>query len=290
MVEALEQRPSFGEALWAEWLIAKQAFAAVDEDNGIIPMVIANYLISAPYLLAGFKDGHVYRSAYYPVRSMDDWLDLGSIENPMNVVMDIRYQIETKQVESKYDEVKLINHSLRYLEANIQGEDNPRADFLQIMDMMMFDYLRMQERRVLSANDIEEYYWKTFSPVLNIFLMSIESDLRANDVEVLVYGQGWVYSARDLVVEDWPNGIINIDGETLESAGLSDNSNAVDVWNHPTIRRRFMDVFESRIRPQLLELDQRLLAGNEPRTRRIMKLGLIDPLVGRMNRYSEEFT
>jgi len=87
----------------------------------------------------------------------------------------------------------------------------------------MFDYHRAKERRLLSSEELETYYHHAFFPPVNLLLMGLGSKFRAEDVPELSYGQGRVYSVRDLET-DWKRGVINIPKEVLDQSGMSPES------------------------------------------------------------------
>jgi len=106
---------------------------------------------------------------------------------------------------------------------------------------MVFDYERSKERRTLTSQELGDYYWKTFSPVINILLIGLKSDLRAQDIPALAMTQGELYTIRDLPT-DWKRGTINIPGEVLSSSGLTSNSSFVELANSRNLQDWFGDI------------------------------------------------
>jgi len=58
-------------------------------------------------------------------------------------------------------------------------KEDPESYFIDVIEKaMIFDYERARERRVLTKNELEQYYKNAFAPVINIALMITKSQLR----------------------------------------------------------------------------------------------------------------
>ena len=217
------------------------------------------YLLS----LADCELGKVARASYFSLKSIDDALDGDrfDIDNPLRYALDVRSQVVSGEfVEGSWTS-ELAEYSIRGLERRAKSGDNPRNDFLASIDTMIFDYERSQDRRILSAEELDNYYLQTFTPVLNLMFIGLESRLRAVDVPELAYTQGRVYSVRD-IVDDWSRGTINIPVEVLSAASLSSTSTLQEVQSSPVIIEWFSEqLFQSK--KDIEGLDRKLNALGE---------------------------
>lgn len=217
-----------------EWENAREAIRLAKKDPpSNITLVLGLYALSC-------KDkerGKVARSSYYFMRHMDDLLDgdLKADGNPLSLALDIRQQIDSESYKDWSPLSQVARYSIDTLRARSNEGDDPKADFLQAVDSMIFDYGRSKERRVLTRSELDEYYRHTFSPVVNILLVGLKSKLRTQDVPAMSITQGRLYTLRDLAV-DWPRGTINIPQEVLEEAGLRADSSLSDVNSNDVIR------------------------------------------------------
>lgn len=145
--------------------------------------------------------------------------------------------------------------------------DNPRQDFLDVIDIMVFDYHRRQTRQELSTGQLKDYYRKTFFPVHNIMLMGLGSTLRAADIPTFSFCQGRVYSVEHLPA-DWQVGIINIPEDVLRSAGLTSQSPYEMVKKSPVVETWASNELQES-KAELLSLRNMLQASTEKITPRI---------------------
>lgn len=203
--------------LEVEGIVAKEAFHLVTNQPKHIKTIAGLYLFS----LAGGDKGTAMRVSVIPMRKVDDRLD-GDVfsENPLAHALYIRSQLQTGSFDCDTPDSIMLKASLEILEAKSKPEDNPRQDFIDLVDAMIFDLERQDERKVLTFSELEDYYKGTFDTWINIMLLAIDSDLRSKDIPALSYGQGRIYSVRDLRV-DWGRGVINIPQEILEEAKVS---------------------------------------------------------------------
>lgn len=156
------------------------------------------------------------------------------------------------------------NILLRHCSGEEKEDDDPKGDFLDSVDSIIFDYIRSEQRQALSEKELDEYYWKTFSSVINILLIGLKSEIRATDIPELSRSQGRLYSIRDLKT-DWERGTINIPQEVLGAAGLSANSSVNELTNNQTLK----DWFETQAeisRDELISLQAKLDKSGEKLT------------------------
>lgn len=215
--------------------------------------------------IAGPEIGNLVRSAYIVTRHIDDVLD-----------GDRKISVDPKQYASTlHEEIRTGNFSnnpishlaqytlQRFEQAALPG-DNPRQDWTNSIDSMLFDYDRAQEKRVLSQQRLQLYYENTFMPVLNLMLIGIRSRLRAADMPQLAQCMGRVYSILD-IQEDWPRGIINIPLEIFESSNLSVDNTVQEVWRNPSVQQWFQQEL-SESRRDLVTTEAELRCQAEPLT------------------------
>lgn len=234
----------------------------------------------------GVEMADTFRSAYYVVRGIDDVLD-GDRKitgDPVAYAQDLKYQIESDRFNDSFGLSQLAKRAIRNLEKKSGPEDNPRKDFTNAIDEIVFDHQRAKERRVLTHEEIEAYYLRAFNPVINLMLLGIDSAWRSKDMPVMSYGQGRVYSADDLSV-DWPRGVLNIPGEQLALAGLSADSPVDAVIKAPQVNNYFKRLL-SQTKPELVTLQQRLKGSDEKLTS-ILCGGLIKPMIMSIDRYQQ---
>lgn len=256
-----------------EILTAKEALGFVKRRPSAIKMVAGQYLLS----LFGLERSRVLRTAYNPVRFVDDLLDgdAQGVVNPLVYAQDLNHRLAKNSLINSRIERQL-RYSLDVLESKAKPNDNPRGDFIRAIDAIIFDHERATQRRVLSAEEIEQYYRKAFDPVINITLLAIDSSLRSSDIPALSYGQGRVYSVRDFEV-DWNRGILNVPKDVISSAGLSSSSPFEEVGGNPTI----IDWFHQSLtatKPDLLGAQLLLKQSGEKQTQ-VVGNSLISPML-----------
>lgn len=207
--------------------------------------------------------GKVARSSYFFFRHMDDLLDgdMRSSGNPLSYAMSVRQQIEERSFTGNPSIVDLAEYSIRTLEKRGREGDDPRQDFLTSVGTIIFDYERSKERKVLSEEELQNYYWNTFSPVVNILLIGLKSKFRAGDIPALSMSQGRLYSIRDLDT-DWMRGTINIPKEILENTGLSADSTLQELKQNQSLQTWFRSQAEISLR-ELLPLQKQIKDSGE---------------------------
>lgn len=230
----------------------------VREPRKYVSLVAGLYLLS----LKDCEVGNVTRASYLFVRHIDDLLDESKqSDEKLPYVLTLRNEIVSNTFTENPKISTLVQYSLNILERKARPEDNPRQDFVSVIDAMIFDYKRAGDRRVLSKQELENYYHDTFFPLVNLALIGLESQFRANDIPALSYGQGRVFSVRDLE-EDWQRGVINIPKETLDEAQLTQHSSIEEVNRNPIITDWLRSEL-SESKPQLLAVKAKLKASGE---------------------------
>lgn len=268
----------------AEIVVAKEAATLLRRNPAkYIRGVAGMYLIS----FYGLELGNTFRSAYYFVRHIDDVLDGDRqiTSDPLAYVQDLRLQVETGNFRNGLNIATLARNAVVNLERRAKSGDNPRADFLGAIDAIVFDHLRSKERRTLTEFELEQYYHSAFNPVVNLTLIGINSSIRSKDIPAMSYGQGRVYSVRDLD-QDWERGTINIPQEILTQAGLTTSSKIEEVRSSRQIHRWFVEIL-STTKPQLQILQEKLKTSSEKPTIFVLG-GLITPMLRFIDRFVDE--
>lgn len=226
----------------AEVLAAKEARRLLERDlNKYHRRIIGLYGSGLVHFLSEKKFsnfGTLTRETYLFFRHIDDALD-GDIElegNPIAYVRRIQSDIKHDRQEI-VDPAKMARYSLSVLEPLAQEGDDPQQLFLDAIDAMIFDYRRRQSREVLTEEQIDEYYFNTFAPVLNLMFIGLNSELRVTQESLadLALSQGRIYSIRDLE-DDWKNGIINVPKEVLDKAELTAENSYEELVSNQVVR------------------------------------------------------
>lgn len=251
------------------------------EPKKYVGLVVGLYLLS----LKDYEVGKVTRANYLFLRHIDDFLDESQerTDSKLQYVLNLRDQVETRNFNGNPKIAELAKYSIEVLERKARPSDNPRRDFLNVIDAMIFDYKRAGERLVLSEEELGNYYRGTFFPVVNLTLIGLGSQFRASDVPTLSYGQGKVFSVRDLK-EDWQRGVINIPKEILQQAQLDQNSPISQITKNATTKAwLYNELVESR--KELIGVKDQLKASGERITPMLCNgvLKTASKLIGRYN-------
>lgn len=263
-----------------ELLVAKEASNLIQRRPNFVKLVAGLYALS----LFGLGNGRVMRASYLPIRFVDDLLD-GDAKfdsDPLSYALELKENVRSNSL-SKTRVERQIKYAIDSLEQRTRNDDDPRGDFIKSIDSIIFDYHRAKERRVLTFKEVEDYYKMAFDPVINITLMATNSSVRSKDIPALSYGQGRVYSTRDLVT-DWQRGIINIPKEVLDECNLNSSSSISEVQNNQTYKS-WTDISLQQTKPDLIKTQAFLKSLNEKQTFLICN-SLISPMLKFINNYS----
>lgn len=221
--------------------------------------------VSSLYLfsLISPKNGKLTRVSYMFFRHLDDVVDGDYVLtiDPVDYVNSVRHQVESDSFNGSPTISHLAHYALQKLKEKARESDNPRQDFLDSIDALLFDYGRTKNRRVMSSTELNDYYLTRFSPFMNIFLTGVDSKFRARDIPKFCSSIGVVYSASDLGA-DWGRGVINVPKEVLDSAGLTSDSEVTSVKESPVINRWFTDGLQES-KAGLLEVRNKLRGASE---------------------------
>lgn len=224
--------------------------------------------VSGLYLLSTKNRNlaRMIRTSFFFFRNIDDALDgdRKDIKDPLKHVLECRQQIASGKYTGKPKIVSLAKFAMDRLQKNANSKDNLIKSFLDELDIILFDYQRTEKRKILSKNELKNYYQNTFFPVLDITLIALNSNLRAKDIPELSFCQGRVYTVRDLKT-DWNRGLINIPKEILKRAGLTANSSFHEVKTSKIVNKWFYNELE-KCQQDLSILDQKLTNSSEKLT------------------------
>lgn len=221
-----------------EQVVASEARRFVSKDPTKLKLVAGLYALSGVNL----ELGKVARASYFFIRHLDDLLDgeMAGVADLLGYTEDLRDQVTSRQFKDTPRIGRLAAYALPVLERRGQPSDNPGADFVQVIDAMVFDYHRRLERRTLTEDELATYYNDTLDPGTNLMLMGFRSDLRAGDIPAFSPNLGRLYSIRDFK-KDWEHGFINIPGEVLAANNLISSQDFVEVAGHAGIQEWFGD-------------------------------------------------
>lgn len=246
-----------------EWENAREALRLAKKDTpSHVTLVLGLYALSCKER----ELGQVARASYFFMRQMDDILD-GDLQirgNPLALAQSVRQQIESEDYNDKLGLAVLAKYSIDALRVRARSSDDPKGDFLQAVDSMIFDHERSKERKALTQQDLDDHYWKSFSPVVNLLLIGFRSKLRASDIPTLSIAQGRLYALRDIQT-DWPRGTINVPQEVLSESRLSPSSSLDDLKSNPCLQEWFKEECRSSIN-ELAALQEFLVQNGETLT------------------------
>lgn len=181
------------------------------------------WLLIAKVYLASLKNAipaKVFRASYFFCRNIDDVLD-GDRRvdtDPESYVENILGTMDTENGGPEI--VELYRFAIKHLVDMAKEGEDPSKHFKRVInDAMLFDYQRSQTRRVLTEDELNQYYDDTFAPVMDLALMIAGSSQRSADLPESVLTQGHIYTIRDLG-DDLANGIINIPAEELAKSEI----------------------------------------------------------------------
>lgn len=202
-------------------IIRTEAKRFVDKDRSKLKLTLGLYALT----LKGRELGKVARASYFFVRHLDDLLD-GELDvgaDPVEYATDLKEQVKTGAFNAKWPISKLAAYSLPVLESKAKYGDDPRDEFVRVIDAMLFDHYRRHDRRVLNNSELRYYYQESLDPGLNLLLIGLGSNLRAKDIPDFSPCLGRLYSLRDMQ-KDWQLGIINIPDNILREGMLSQHA------------------------------------------------------------------
>lgn len=233
--------------------------------------------------LAGLRNplrSRTFRAAYFFCRHIDDVLD-GDRDisgDPEDYVHSLLEGMDGKDHAPKI--VSLYHFVIDRIEDS--GANNLQQDFKDLIDVMIFDYERSKDGRILTKKELDDYFSRTFVPGLNISLQIGGSRLRGSDLPEMVSTMGHLFSIRDMKM-DLSRRVINIPQEELELSGLS-GLISYDEVHRDSHLSRWMDCEVRKYRGVLNKCRDRLKREGDKSSRRICF-----PLVRSMERYSERY-
>lgn len=213
-------------------IITAEQLRVLGRDPGKYWAVISGFRIFRGF----FKNrGLTLQAAYYSLRFIDDAID-GDMyaTDPKTFAKDIREQIAEGIWNEEQPISRLIGYAIYGLQ-RLAPEEDVKGEFLRVMDVMVSDVDRTREKRILTEEELDQYYWDAFAPGFNLFLIAAGSKMRIEEISELPYVMARLNSLRD-IHEDWPRGTINIPAEVLEAANLDAEASLEDLRSNPDIR------------------------------------------------------
>jgi hypothetical protein len=169
--------------------------------------------------LGRWQKTRILRAGYCLTQHIDDVLD-GDRQvgcEPEAYVRELLRQIS----DGGYDEASFAPSLARYVVTTLRrlgnGSGGADRDLLGLFDVLLFDRCRINERLLLTGEELREHHRRTFFYSLNLTLTACGAELRAEDAGELISALAWCSVMRDLE-EDVNKGLINIPAAVLEQA------------------------------------------------------------------------
>ncbi len=156
------------------------------------------------YSLRRWRETRLLRAGFCLTQHIDDVLD-GDRPVPVDPVAYARGLLRGEPAP------------LAPLAEHVVGELDRRGGrgmLTELVEVLIEDRRRMDERRTMSAAALAAHHRRTFRLSLDLTLLAAGSDLRAEDAPELVEALAWCSPVRDLE-EDLAKGLINIPEEVL---------------------------------------------------------------------------
>lgn len=209
-----------------------EAIRLVKKDRAKLKLTLGLYALS----LKDREIGKLTRASYFFARHLDDLLDgeMDGIADPVGYAQSLSEQIKKDEFDDSMKISRLAKFAVPILESKAKPDDNPRQEFVDLIDTMVFDYDRRLDRRTLSSEELELYYSQILNPGIDLMLIGFESEVRTCDIPNYSRNLGRLYSVRDLE-QDWSVGIINVPTETLWNANLSAEDSYQELTSNSVI-------------------------------------------------------
>jgi phytoene/squalene synthetase len=251
---------------------------------GLYSIGLMNLILEKEYK----KDlGQITRLSYFFFRHIDDVLD-GDFqidENPKLYVHRIQTQIKTSEPNNN-PIVNMGRHSLKLINNLSTPADQPEELFDLSIQTMLDDYDRSQTRTALNSEELDQYYYNTFAPILNLMFIGFQSKLRVSQDSLadLALCQGHIYTLRDLK-DDWENGIINIPSEILIAQNISTNDSYQKVFTNQAVQQWIAsEIHDQKIK--VLQLQAELEQAGEKFTLFAVNFSLLKHMLKALNALS----
>ncbi|MDB5184589.1 MAG: phosphoesterase [Candidatus Saccharibacteria bacterium] len=216
-----------------ERVIASEALRFLRKDPSKVALTVGLYALT----LRDAKAAKTLRASYFFARHLDDLLDgeLISPHQPDTYAEGLIQQIATSKYDPDCRMARLIQYALPRLQAVALPEDNPKQEFITLINSLVFDYHRRQSRQTLPTSMLYSHYENTVNPSLNLLSTTLHGTLRAKDIPTYATNLSRLYSIRDLS-KDWHLGIVNIPEHVLGEASLSTNAAFDQVVSNSVVR------------------------------------------------------
>lgn len=192
------------------------------------------------------------------------------------------------KVEAKFWDTrvhKLVEWILPRLRADSSLGDDGAKYYCDIVETMLFDYDRRQDRKSLTETELDGYYRKMLDGSIDVTLFAIDAMTRSGDLRDFGLAQGKLYTVRDLL-NDWRLGIINIPVDVLNEAGVDSKATINEVQKSKRIGEWRDD--QQSDATKLMQENIELIKGLGDTAAKIMLRGLANGAIGGVLR-KEEF-
>ena len=192
-----------------------------------------------PYLL-GMERGNLATATYNSLREINQAADNKTpiygdeplVNEPREYMVQLCAHIDgSGAVEGKYRDTRvhaLVEYVLPRLQArSLPGEEGTKY-YRNIVETMLFDHDRRQDRQVFDVDELDAYYKKMLDGSIDVTLLAINARARSDDLLDFGVAQGTLYTVRDLL-SDWRLGIINIPRDVLTEAGVDVMATSEDM-------------------------------------------------------------
>lgn len=171
------------------------------------------------YSLGRWRRTRIIRAGYCLIQHVDDVLD-GDRQvgrDPEAYVRELLRQIS----DDEYDAASFVSSLAQYVVTTLRsysdGAGGADTGLLRLFDLLLLDRRRIEDRLLLTSEELREHHRRTFFYSLNLTLIVCGAELRAVDAGELISALAWCSVMRDLEV-DVNKGLMNIPAAVLEQA------------------------------------------------------------------------
>ena len=173
------------------------------------------------YSFKSLRHAHFLRIGFAVLQHLDDVIDGDRKidENALHYVERMTNRKEASEREEKgcYRMQQLISYFFAILDKCTTPTHHPNVDFLMLLDALMFDYKRRDNKLILPATELIAHHHQTFFHSVNLLLALAGSSKSANEEEELVNALCWCSPMRD-IKDDYAIGLINVPSEVIAKA------------------------------------------------------------------------
>jgi len=209
------------------------------------------------YSLLHPRKSRVLRYGFCALQWIDDLLDgdRASPEEPLDLVARLQAQIASENWESgssseTHPQFRNLWRLTRGLWIELMAiSDSPakkneaKHALIEVIGAMMEDRRRVRDGLLWSGADLRSHHCRTFRHSMDLTLIAMGSDLRADAVPKALEFLGWCSTLRDLK-EDLAKGLINIPAEVIPPGKFPMRAPWRDLAQEPTVANWIHDYTE----------------------------------------------